>query len=298
MKKIEIEKPSFDTEYQKEILNTLMHDQDILHLLVQQDIPKSCLEMFPSKFLQFQQTISKCHQCQGLDFCAQKLKGYYESLAFDGVLNDVIVPCDYQKKMLKETAHLQNYLINDMPNAFYTTAFQTLNLANETSEYGNVVTKVMKHIYSHQGVFLYGRMGCGKSYLASCITNHFAREGKYVCYVYAPNYKTTLLNQLFTHEYVQQEEKMKYCDCLVIDDIGAEENTQVYSEHLLSILDYRMQHKKLTCFTSNDAKDTLLEHFSIQNNKRDKTQALRILERIEALSTFIPLNVENRRVKL
>ena len=97
----------------------------------------------------------------------------------------------------------------------------------------------------------------------------------------------------FTHSVL---EKMKKVPLLLIDDIGAE-NTTAWSRDdvLMPLLQYRMDHKLATFFTSNLNYEELEEHFSISKNKVDIVKARRIMERIRYLTDEIELVSDNLR---
>ena len=83
---------------------------------------------------------------------------------------------------------------------------------------------------------------------------------------------------------------------LLLDDIGAENLTAWSRDEILgTILQYRMDEKLPTFFTSNLDMKQLEEHFSMTASGSDKLKARRIVERIHYLSKDIKLASENRR---
>ena len=95
------------------------------------------------------------------------------------------------------------------------------------------------------------------------------------------------------------EEKLDYLknvDLLLIDDIGAENVTAWGRDEILgAILQYRMNNKLSTFFTSNLNLEELESHLSFSKNSEDKVKARRIIERIKQLSIDIELVSINRR---
>ena len=63
----------------------------------------------------------------------------------------------------------------------------------------------------------------------------------------------------------------------------------------MPLLQYRMDHKLDTFFTSNLIYEELEEHFSIYKNKVDIVKARRIMERIRYLTDEIELVSDNLR---
>ena len=77
------------------------------------------------------------------------------------------------------------------------------------------------------------------------------------------------------------DEIMK-CDALLIDDIGAENNsTWARDEILGSILQYRMDNNLTTFFTSNFTIDELEQVLSETSKGTDLIKSRRIIERIK-----------------
>ena len=95
------------------------------------------------------------------------------------------------------------------------------------------------------------------------------------------------------------EEKLdflKNVDILLIDDIGAENVTSWGRDEILgTILQYRMNNKLSTFFTSNLTLEELEDHLSITKNSEDKVKARRIIERIKQLTDDKELVSKNRR---
>ena len=90
--------------------------------------------------------------------------------------------------------------------------------------------------------------------------------------------------------------KIKKVPLLLIDDIGAENSTAWARDEVLApILQYRMEEKLPTFFTSNLTIDELENHLSEANNKVDKIKARRIIERVKQLTIKEELISENRR---
>jgi primosomal protein DnaI len=77
--------------------------------------------------------------------------------------------------------------------------------------------------------------------------------------------------------------KMKNVDVLFLDDLGAEdEKIWFYNNYLLIILNHRMDHNKLTFFTSNLSIDSFYKKLS--NLMHKSFNAERLVERIRALT--------------
>ena len=89
---------------------------------------------------------------------------------------------------------------------------------------------------------------------------------------------------------------LKNADILLLDDIGAESVSEWSRDEILgTILQYRMDAKKTTFFTSNLTIEELEQHLSITKNGVNIVKSRRIIERIKQLTEDIELISENRR---
>lgn len=99
------------------------------------------------------------------------------------------------------------------------------------------------------GLFIYGDVGVGKTFLASCIANAVAKT--YGCSIKALSV-TKAINDLFSTEnksaYIDD---LAGVDLLVLDDFGAERRTDYALEQVFSIVDRRYNTQKPLIITSN-----------------------------------------------
>lgn len=107
----------------------------------------------------------------------------------------------------------------------------------------------VKNLPQNIGLYLYGGVGVGKTFYASCIANDIAR-------VYGDTVKaisiTTALNELRSANdpsgYISD---LTSYDLLILDDFGAERQTDYINEQLYTITDERYKAQKPLIITSN-----------------------------------------------
>lgn len=142
-----------------------------------------------------------------------------------------------------------------------------------------------------KGIYLFGDYGVGKSLLLYLFCKMCVE--KYNLYTAFTNtgmlYKR--IKQTFDKSIEAKKENsedivniLNKADVLVLDDLGVVESKYFYTSILWEIIDYRYRNNKLTFFTSNFSLNEL-KKFMVKNLNIASKSALRIVDRIEALST-------------
>jgi primosomal protein DnaI len=146
-----------------------------------------------------------------------------------------------------------------------------------------------------KGLYLHGSFGSGKTYLLTALLNELEQsKGASTLIVYFPDVLRELKEDFDSMSYKMYE--FMHVDILLIDDIGAEKVTDWGRDEILgTILQSRMNNKKITFFTSNLTINELESHLSITGSGVDKVKSRRIVERIKQLTTDLELVSENRR---
>ena len=263
-------------------------------------LDESWVENYPYRFHQWIDQLSLCQNCPGLNQCHQKQKGEVLDLSYTGFLTLQVRPCRYARQQLQAEKHVHNYRINDLPRRLWTVSITDINIDEEEAAYAAAVAKISQNLLApaEKGLYLFGAPGVGKTYLAACACNSFARQGKRVVFVHVPTMASRIKGLLDDRDSFEDElYEMKRADFAVFDDIGAESVTSwLRDEVLLPIFNERMDRQKLTWFTSNENFSSLENHY-MYNQKSDKEElkAVRIMERIKALSKEMKITGKNRR---
>ena len=97
-------------------------------------------------------------------------------------------------------------------------------------------------------------------------------------------------------EYKKRFNFIKKANYLLLDDIGADSVTEWSRDEVLgTILQYRMEEKLPTFFTSNLTLAELEDHLATTNKEVDHIKSRRIIERIKQLTTSVTMISENKR---
>lgn len=285
---------------QKEV-KQLEENKQLLDWMNTNNIPFTCIQENTYTLKEYWERKEKCIHCLGLQQCAQTNKGYLLELEYKGYLQQVSCACKYAKEKQRNFMHQKKYLLCDMSEDQLLLDISKINLNVEGKSYQKLVIECLEgcqHGFS-KGLFLCGKPGCGKTYLACCIANAFAKKGYTVSFVNVAKFMDDLKRSLNdSQSYKRLILSLRNADVLILDDI-ASENVSNWGrdEILFSILNERMENKRLTFFTSNYAMENLLMYYKLpKGSVNEDVGAIRLIERMKALSTQKVLDCANRRI--
>lgn len=265
------------------------------------DVSDTFIYHHSGRFQDYCSAVAKCEGCAGIAFCRQPMKGVHMDLLIDGVLQSQLVPCAYKLEEKTLYGHEKNYRVFNMLREYMLVDLTKLDLSQENEDYKSVVIKVLKTLMddnNYKGLYLRGKPGVGKSYLAAGMTNYYAKHNKKVAFVNVPEFVSDL--KMMFQDSAAFEAKLRVIrnvDVLVLDDIGGESVTNWSRDDiLLPLLDARLEKRKLTIFTSNYSFDDLKEKLARTGNfQQEPIAAERLLDRIRALSCEIFVKGCSRR---
>lgn len=264
------------------------------------DIEKSKLISNTSLIEDACNQLQNCLKCKNIMECKNEVTGYvyYPSIENDEVVFSYVM-CKHKKKLEESNAYLKNVLMFDMPKEVANASMKYIETEDENRFetilwLKNFIDDYKKGI-AKKGLYLTGNFGCGKTYLVCATLNELAKKGYKVAIVYYPEFLRKL-KESFSDDYTSKFNEIRNAEILLLDDIGAESNTQWGRDEILgTILQYRMQEGLITFFTSNFNFDELEEHFSVSKSGTERVKARRIMERIKQLTECITMVSENRR---
>ena len=150
-----------------------------------------------------------------------------------------------------------------------------------------------------RGLFIHGPFGVGKTYLMGALANELvSKDHASVNVLHYPTFINDLKGTFADNSTQDVINATKSVDVLILDDIGAESNSQWVRDDVLNpILEFRMKESLPTFFTSNFGPKDLEVHFAMTKSTNDQLKSKRVMERVYYLAKPILFEGEDRRRK-
>lgn len=269
----------------KESIDEILSYPEVRQLLNQHHLNRSFVENNWIDFLNYIEDLKHCRNCQGIEKCRKNFIGYQRQLIIeDGQPVSSFIVCPNGKKV-EEERRVMSRIDANIPKDIFLTSFQDLILDNG----GNLVLLIKRLLEDlkqepDKGVYLYGDMGIGKTYVMAAFCHMLALQDKECAFISVSQLLQDL-KSFFNSSEDNGLEDLKEVDCLVLDDLGAE-TLSVWGrdEVLFNLLNDRMLRKKPTYFTSVYSLNELENHYKTNTSKDEAIKVKRLLERIKALS--------------
>lgn len=253
------------------------------------------LMKYTSKLTDSACELKNCSRCKGLSYCKNAVKGH---VYFPTVTKDFIEfsykSCKYFKEKKKN-----NTIFFETPKMLMNASLSELITEKERANILKYIKDFLKKKVNGEtvkGLYLSGSFGSGKSYILSALLNELSLKGYKCVNINYPLLLNKLKASFSNYNYNDVMEEIMTCDVLLIDDIGAENNSPWSRDEVLgTILQYRMDSDLTTFFTSNFTINELETELSETNKGTDLIKARRIIERIKYLTVEDKLISKDKR---
>lgn len=253
------------------------------------------LMKYTSKLTDSACELKNCSRCKGLSYCKNAVKGH---VYFPNVTKDFIEfsykSCKYFKEKKKN-----NTIFFETPKMLMNASLSELITEKERANILKYIKDFLKKKVNGEtvkGLYLSGSFGSGKSYILSALLNELSLKGYKCVNINYPLLLNKLKASFSDYNYNDVMEEIMTCDVLLIDDIGAENNSPWSRDEVLgTILQYRMDSDLTTFFTSNFTINELETELSETNKGTDLIKARRIIERIKYLTVEDKLISKDKR---
>lgn len=284
---------------EKEFDNSL-RDEKFKNLVKKINLPSEILMKYTSLLEESAIEYDNCINCKSIFECKNRSRGYaYLPSIEDERLIFRYKACKYQEKMMKDNAFKKNITLYQTPEGILEADMKKIQLT-DASRF-NVIEWLTKFVNDYpnvsKGLYLHGNFGSGKSYLITSIFCELAKKNYKSTIVFWPEFLRDLKSYFGNDiEYKEIINSIKNTPLLFIDDIGAENVTPWGRDEILStILQYRMDNKLCTFFSSNFTISDLEKHLSTTKDGVEMVTGRRIIERIKNLTVDMELISKNLR---
>lgn len=264
------------------------------------EIPLSKEKMmkYTSRLEECAEEYRNCKGCKSILECQNKMRGFaYLPCMNENTLSFEYQACRFKTELDKKNAYKKNMQTFEIPDELLNASMKDID-TKDKNRYPAIkwLQSFIKNDEIHKkGLYLYGNYGSGKSYLIAAMFAELAHKNVKSALIFWPEFLRDL-KASFETDFKEKYEAVKYVPLLLIDDIGAEVTTEWGRDEILCpLLQYRMDAKLPTFFTSNLDLKLLEEHFSCSKRGIDVVKARRIISRIEQLTDQIEMISANRR---
>lgn len=282
-----------------EKIKELERNAYIVSFIRKNNLGYAYLKNHMSAFLDCNDSLKLCENCRGLFNCGQGKVGEMLTLKYDGEVYNEVTYCPFYLNKLKKDRHVKGFVRSDIPEALYDLNLKNIELLDDNIKKLSIKCSAILNKTNKRGLYIYGDLGVGKTYMCIALANSLVLSGEKVAFLKTNFFVNEMRNLIVSNyeEYERVLNDIKKVNYLFLDDIGSE-SVSMYSRDdlLFNILDYRMEHKLTTIFTSNLSKDSLLKHYTYDKNDNSSlNRARRLHERIDILSEDFVLDGANKR---
>lgn len=283
------------------IREKVLADSDVRAFLAQEKLTadSKVVERSLSKLYEF---VQEKDRAQGQE--NEKFPGYYPKLVMNINYIDVTyVPTEKMLRQQEERAKARRIQLIALPKALKEAEFSRFDLTEEGREEAATAAFDFAEAFRkephrfHQGLYIYGPFGVGKTYLLGAIANDLAKAGYESTLIHYPQYVALRKQAIGQADPLEDLTAIQKTPVLMLDDIGAESNSAWVRDDILGvILQYRMNEELPTLFTSNFTLEELEKHLARSGSQAiEPVKASRIMERIHMLAKPVALTGRNRR---
>ncbi|MBM7643671.1 primosomal protein DnaI [Streptococcus loxodontisalivarius] len=279
------------------LTQAILADPDVAAFISQHSLSQDEIKRSLPKFNQFRNERAKFLSGDS----SYIAKGYQPILTMNEGYADVTYLETRELKEAQEKQAIENRIhLMSLPKSYKHISFDDVLLddSRRLVSFGNLVDFVNDYPDQGQkGLYLYGDMGVGKSYLLAAMAHELSeKKGVTTTMLHYPSFTIDVKNAINEGRVKEEIDAVKAAPVLILDDIGAEQfSSWVRDEVLQVILQYRMLEELPTFFTSNYSMANLEAKLADGRKGDESWQAKRVMERVRFLAQEIHLEGENRR---
>ncbi|MGV3027647.1 primosomal protein DnaI [Streptococcus hyovaginalis] len=280
-----------------QVTQLILSDPDVVTFINQHGLTQDEIKRSLPKFNQFINEQRKFRDGEE----AYIAKGYEPILTMNEGYADVSYLETRELKEAQEQKAIENRInLVSLPKSYKSISFDDVLLddVKRLDVYESLVDFISQYPNPEQkGLYLYGDMGVGKSFFMAALAHELSeKKNVKTTLLHYPSFTIDIKNAIKTDSVKDEIDAVRTSEVLILDDIGAEQNSSWIRDDVLQvILQYRMQENLPTFFTSNYSFADLERKLANGRNGDETWQAKRIMERVRFLAKETHLQGENRR---
>lgn len=274
--------------YLKEVIANLYQDKDIKKFIIGNKLTE---EDIINNFNILSTQMQNNKICtENPDKCLIDPPGMASRITFENGKVDIVY---YQVRDMND--RLERLFFPSKEEVEKEEVFKSEKRTNVFREVARFTREYNKKTFS-RGLYIHGRFGTGKSFIMQKLAIALSNKGANVIIAYYPDLVRTIKSSIASRETEVIINKLKYADVLMLDDIGAETNTNFVRDEVLGpILQFRMDSRLPVCMTSNLDLNELALHFKDTYAGANPVNSERIISRIRFLMNIVSLDDKNYR---
>lgn len=291
--------PGIEKE-QERLLQRIYQDEELAAMITEHEIPEDSLRPAIATLYQYMEERDNCRNCPGIINCPNLFAGHFIRVKFNKQFYSYLDKCSKQEE--KERSDYQKRLFRGqhIPDELYDATFSNFDsTAGRLDAYEALLRFATdyKKGNKQKGIYIYGPLGVGKSYMLVSLAKNMAERGISTLMVYLPDFFRDVKQSIGDDKLNQKIDALKNIEILILDDIGAESVSQWERDEILgAILQARMVKGLPTIYSSNLDYDGLERHLAYSSKGGEEIlKAKRIMERIRHYTDAYLVDGPNRR---
>lgn len=194
-----------------------------------------------NKILKAEKQLAECEKCTGLLECKSTPYGYKPVIRVDKFGVEVaITSCKFTREKARQEKISKAFKMAKMPPRYIGKTFSDYEVTADNSAAVEAAKEIIKNPQS--GLYLYGKSGTGKTFLAAIIAQELIRAGKTVIFGDVPSLLDDLkdtFDKKNSDTLSNLTNLLCNADVLVLDDLGTENPTEWAVERIYTIVNQR-----------------------------------------------------------
>ena len=273
------------------LIEDLLENPFLNNFFLQHDLDSDTIERYLLELMSFNKEKKACLECKVLNECRLTNRGLEPQISYlDGKIMYSYKECKFLRVVKRKESQMGHIDAMHLPRSILQASMDQFDYdrgENKQLIYNKFVNFITKYKNGDtvKGMYLWGKYSVGKTYCLSALANELMKNSVDVIIAYYPDLVREFKSRISTNTLEEVVSKLKQIDVLMLDDIGAENNSPWVRDEILGpIIQFRLLDEKPTFFSSNlSYKDLSESHFSNTKTKVGTIRGYRIGVRIKDL---------------